>query len=296
MKSLVERRNNPSGKSSGKSASGEKHEEKKQDTGSSDDKDVVVLKDDTFDSTVKGSKDLWLIEFYAPWCGHCKNLQPHWNSAATRLKDRVKFGKVDATAEKALAQRYGINSYPTIKVFIPGGDAEKPLDYEGGRTADAIESVALDYLKKYPAKKEVYQLTGEDVWQKECVSRNGVCVIVFLPHILDSKADGRRKYISILEDGGKKNTQYPLYYFWAQAYDQKAFEKLFNLGSGYPAVVAVSSSKKKYAVMRGTYTVEGVSSFLSDLMRGYERLYDYTELPKLKDTDKWDGSDPKTEL
>ncbi len=206
------------------------------------------------------------------------------------------MGKVDATAEKVLAQKYGINSYPTIKVFVPSGDLDKPIDYEGGRTADTIESTAMEYLKKYPAKKEVFQLTGETVWKDECTSKNGVCVIVFLPDLYDSKADGRRKYIGVLEAGGKKNVQYPLYYFWAQAYDQKALEKVFNLGSGYPAVVAISYSKKKYAVMRGTYTVEGVASFLSDLMRGYERLYDYKELPALKDVQKWDGSDPKTEL
>ena len=232
----------------------------------------------------------------APWCGHCKGLAPHWNAAATRLKGKVKLGKVDATAEKSLAQRYAINGYPTIKIFPPGFGLDKPLDYEGPRTADGIESSALENMKKYPPKKEVFQLISETIMQEECVSKNGICVIVFLPHIVDTKAEGRKKYISILEAAGKKNAQYPYYYFWSQAYDQKLLEKAFSLASGYPTVVALSPSKKKYAVMRGSYTVDGVSSFLSDLARGYEKLYDYKDLPKFAEIQKWDGSDPKDEL
>lgn len=85
---------------------------KKADSGSKDsgssDKDVVVLTGSNFDDLVLGSKDIWLVEFYAPWCGHCQKLEPEWNQAASKLKGQVKLGKVDATVEKDLAQRYRI--------------------------------------------------------------------------------------------------------------------------------------------------------------------------------------------
>lgn len=44
----------------------------------------------------------WLIEFYAPWCGHCKNLEPHWNKVATTFKDEdnIKIAKFDADSNK----------------------------------------------------------------------------------------------------------------------------------------------------------------------------------------------------
>ena len=51
---------------------------------------------------------MWLVEFYAPWCGHCKKLVPEWASAATSLKGKVKLGAVDATQFGDLAQRYGV--------------------------------------------------------------------------------------------------------------------------------------------------------------------------------------------
>jgi len=61
-----------------------------------------------------------MIEFYAPWCGHCKALEPEWNASASELKGKVKFGKVDATEEQRLAQQFQVQGYPTIKYFEYG--------------------------------------------------------------------------------------------------------------------------------------------------------------------------------
>lgn len=83
-------------------------------SGPASDKDVKVLSDATFDGAVLKSKDIWMVEFYAPWCGHCKALEPEWNEAARTLKGKVKLAKVDATENQALAQRFGIQGYPTI--------------------------------------------------------------------------------------------------------------------------------------------------------------------------------------
>lgn len=72
---------------------------------------MVELTDGNFESMVLKSEDLWLVEFYAPWCGHCKNLAPHWRSAATELKGKVKLGALDATVHTVMASRYGVSHF-----------------------------------------------------------------------------------------------------------------------------------------------------------------------------------------
>ena len=103
--------------------------------------EVVVLDTEAFESDVLKSEDLWLVEFYAPWCGHCQKLAPEWRDAAKRLKGEkgVKLGAMDCTGDdKETCDTYKVKGFPTIKVF--GKDKEKPEDYKGGRDADAIEA------------------------------------------------------------------------------------------------------------------------------------------------------------
>jgi len=66
-------------------------------SGANMDDGVVVLDETNFDALVMKSKDIWIVEFYAPWCGHCKALEPEYAQAAKNLKGQVKLGKVDAT-------------------------------------------------------------------------------------------------------------------------------------------------------------------------------------------------------
>ena len=76
-----------------------------------------------------------MVEFYAPWCGHCKKLAPEYIKAAEMLEGSgVPLVKVDATEETRLAKKYEIKGYPTIK-WIHNGEAE---DYKGARNAEAI--------------------------------------------------------------------------------------------------------------------------------------------------------------
>ena len=72
----------------------------------------VELIDSTFDNFKNSNPTGTLIEFYAPWCGHCKNLAPEWERAAKKLKGKVPFGHIDATKETIIAARYSVQSFP----------------------------------------------------------------------------------------------------------------------------------------------------------------------------------------
>ncbi|XP_044503293.1 protein disulfide-isomerase like 2-1-like [Mangifera indica] len=101
---------------------------------------VVVLTTDNFDALVLDeSKDV-LVEFYAPWCGHCKNLAPTYEKVATafKMEEDVVIANLDADKYKDLAEKYGVSGYPTLKFFPKSNKAGE--DYEGGRDLDDFVS------------------------------------------------------------------------------------------------------------------------------------------------------------
>ncbi|KAJ1960450.1 protein disulfide-isomerase precursor [Dipsacomyces acuminosporus] len=102
--------------------------------------DVKVLNTENFKEWT-AAQELALIEFYAPWCGHCKQLAPHYEKAATTLKeDKIALAKVDCTEEQALCEEMQVPGFPTLKVFKNGDHAT----YNGTRQEAGIVS----YMRK----------------------------------------------------------------------------------------------------------------------------------------------------
>lgn len=102
-------------------------------------KDVLVLTDANFDEQIAKHSSGLLVEFYAPWCGHCQQLEPEYAKAAKTLGEMTPprfLAKVDATKEEKSAKRFNVEGFPTLKWFVDGKDSE----YGGGRTADSIVS------------------------------------------------------------------------------------------------------------------------------------------------------------
>jgi len=103
---------------------------------------VKELTPEDFDSVVDGTKHTF-IEFYAPWCGHCKKLAPEYEivgDAFAKFSGDVVVAKVDADKHKTLKTRFGIKGFPSLRFFPKGSTT--PQDYTGGREAQNI----IDYI------------------------------------------------------------------------------------------------------------------------------------------------------
>ncbi|KAK6471429.1 protein disulfide-isomerase A3-like [Huso huso] len=117
--------------------------------------DVLELGDSDFDSTAS-QQETMLVEFFAPWCGHCQKLAPEYEAAATRLRGVVALAKVDCTANSETCARFGVNGYPTLKIFRNGDESSA---YDGPRSADGIVS----HMKQQAGPSSVELKTVEDL-------------------------------------------------------------------------------------------------------------------------------------
>lgn len=245
---------------------------------------VVELTDADFDSKVNGGKEAWLVAFIAPWCGHCKNLAPHWESAASELDGKpVKIGRVDATAQQSLAQNYGVQGFPTIKFFKDGTEQ----DYNGGRTSGDIVQFLENYIESALPPPEVTQITSNEVFTEHCAEKT-LCLISFFPGMVDSSAKDRNGFIDILKKLTEKRTLKSYGFVWAEAGQQQALEKAFNIGD-YPALAVLSGKKLKWTTMRGSFSEPEITGFVGRLAR--EATASLDKVPEITATEPWDGKD-----
>ena len=147
---------------------------------------VLDLIPDNFDNVVLKSGKPTLVEFFAPWCGHCKNLAPVYEELAQAFefaKDKVQIAKVDADAEKSLGKRFGVQGFPTLKFF--DGKSDKPTDYSGGRDLESLSAFITEKTGVKPKKKAAPQsnvaMLTDSTFDKEVGSEKHVLVAFTAP-------------------------------------------------------------------------------------------------------------------
>ncbi|RIB02001.1 thioredoxin-like protein [Gigaspora rosea] len=98
---------------------------------------VISLNSENFDELTKYGP--WFVKFFAPWCGHCKNLAPTWEELSRKLQNKVNVGEVDCTTEKDICSKFNIQGYPTLKLIKGADDI---TDYKGSRQLQSLQEFA----------------------------------------------------------------------------------------------------------------------------------------------------------
>jgi len=111
---------------------------------------VKVIVGKTFDEKVMKSDADVLLEFYAPWCGHCKSLAPKYDELAEKFlgNDRLIIAKIDYTANEVDHSKISVKGFPTI-YFFPNGKKDSPILFNESREVDGF----LKFLNVHTSHK-----------------------------------------------------------------------------------------------------------------------------------------------
>lgn len=144
---------------------------------------VATLTSANFDSYV--GKGRWLVEFYAPWCGHCKHLAPIWEATATELKARgseMRLAKVDATAHADLKAKYEVSGFPSLRLFEGG---EMASHYSGRREKEDFlqfdARLSSPAVARLPTRRTFESYCFEKGAKRDPTVADGVTFMLVLP-------------------------------------------------------------------------------------------------------------------
>ncbi|KFK34745.1 hypothetical protein AALP_AA5G187700 [Arabis alpina] len=208
-----------------------------------DEKDVAVLTKDNFTEFV-GNNSFAMVEFYAPWCGACQALAPEYAAAATELKGIAALAKIDATEEGDLAQKYEIQAFPTVFLFV---DGEMRKTYEGERTKDGI----VTWLKK-KASPSIHNITTKEEAER-VLSAQPKVVLGFLNSLVGPESE-ELAAASRLEDDLS-------FYQTASPDIAKLFE--IETEAKRPALVLLKKEDEKLSRFDGNFTKAAIGEFVS---------------------------------
>ena len=114
---------------------------------------VIQVDAQSYSKLIGKSNHTSIIEFYAPWCGHCQNLKPAYEKAAKNLKGLAKVAAVncDDDDNKPFCGSMGVQGFPTLKIVRPSKSSGKPTveDYTSARNAKAIVEAVVDKINNH---------------------------------------------------------------------------------------------------------------------------------------------------
>ena len=147
---------------------------------------VIDLIPDNFDKVILQSGKPALVEFFAPWCGHCKTLAPIYEELAQKFafaEDKLSIAKVDADEHKSLGKRFSVHGFPTLKWF--DGKSDKPEDYQGDRDLESLAAFVAEKTGVKPKTKRAapskVEMLNDETFKKQVGKDKNVLVAFTAP-------------------------------------------------------------------------------------------------------------------
>ncbi|KAL1864574.1 hypothetical protein Daus18300_007589 [Diaporthe australafricana] len=211
---------------------------------------VLSIDAKNYESLIAKSNHTSIVEFYAPWCGHCKNLQPAYEKAAKNLAGLAKVAAVDCDddANKPFCGTMGVQGFPTLKIVRPGAKKGRPVveDYQGPRSAKGIVDAVVEKINNH-----VQRVSDKEIDSFLSTKNESAKAILFTEKgttsaLLKSLAID---FLDVITVGQVRNSQ------------KKAVE-LFGIEK-YPTLVLLPGGDKDSIVYDGELKKEPMVKFLS---------------------------------
>ncbi|EEY65303.1 sulfhydryl oxidase, putative [Phytophthora infestans T30-4] len=119
---------------------------------------VHTLSSQNYDTMLKDSDIVWLVDYYAPWCPHCRHFAPEWERVANfyAKTDKVQVGAVDCTQNSEICNNENIHGYPGVKIHHVPADAEKAVMMaRGARGSKSVVDWAERLMEEHGIKSGV---------------------------------------------------------------------------------------------------------------------------------------------
>jgi len=230
---------------------------------------VVELTGKNFDKQVFGDTNVWMVEFYAPWCGHCQRLTPEYTKAAENVEGLAKMGAVncDEESNKQLCGKFGIQGFPTIKILPWNAkSAGQAVDYQGQRSAGSIAKFLLDQIPN-----QVTNVKDDAAWKKFLAKTGAETKKVLL---FSDKSDVSTLYKALA-------TQFKDRLAFAQAPHKGALADQFKVTAAPTLMVLGADGAGEPSLYEGKLKPVAVGKFLAGFA------------PKLKNADDSSGKQDK---
>ncbi|CAD7952856.1 unnamed protein product [Amoebophrya sp. A25] len=217
---------------------------------------VIALTDATFDKFIKENERV-LVEFYAPWCGHCKSLAPEYEKAAQTMAAKglkTKLVKIDGTEEKSQIQKHGVEGFPTMFYYTSG----EKVEYTGPRKADGIVRW-LESREKDAVEECSQQQIDEELAKDASVSPTKFVLVARVASKKSGKAVAVKKAMSKLVSAEKSEHVMACYVFLEKGADEKK-----NARIEITRKLAVVEDEKIATFTKGPWSAGKVETFIKE--------------------------------